>query len=284
MACGVPVVAFDNPWGHWLLRDGETACCPGGPWTAWPTIWSGCAVMRYCAESWPRVVSPTSPLGMTTGTPHSLASMTGCATRGLESVTADRLGVLLITPQPLGPRMAGPAIRTLELAAALARDGRGGPVTVVSLSGVDRAASGVALTTAESPRDLRRLVEAVAAVVIQGDVLGLHPWLVEEDVPLVVDAYDPYHLEQLEQARPLGPRQRRAVVRDCVRSLNIQLARADLVLCASPRQRSLWIGHLAALGRINPPRTTAHPTCRLSWPWFPSACRAIHHRHVIVRC
>jgi Glycosyltransferase len=25
MACGVPVVAFDNPWGHWILRDGENA-------------------------------------------------------------------------------------------------------------------------------------------------------------------------------------------------------------------------------------------------------------------
>jgi glycosyltransferase involved in cell wall biosynthesis len=25
MACGVPVVAFDNPWGHWLLRDGENS-------------------------------------------------------------------------------------------------------------------------------------------------------------------------------------------------------------------------------------------------------------------
>lgn len=23
MACGVPLVAFDNPWGHWILRDGE---------------------------------------------------------------------------------------------------------------------------------------------------------------------------------------------------------------------------------------------------------------------
>ncbi len=23
MACGVPVVAFDNPWGYWILRDGE---------------------------------------------------------------------------------------------------------------------------------------------------------------------------------------------------------------------------------------------------------------------
>jgi GT2 family glycosyltransferase/glycosyltransferase involved in cell wall biosynthesis len=25
MASGVPVVAFDNPWGHWLLRDGENS-------------------------------------------------------------------------------------------------------------------------------------------------------------------------------------------------------------------------------------------------------------------
>ena len=25
MACGVPIVAFDNPAGHWLLRDGENS-------------------------------------------------------------------------------------------------------------------------------------------------------------------------------------------------------------------------------------------------------------------
>jgi glycosyltransferase involved in cell wall biosynthesis len=25
MACGVPVVAFDNPWGHWILKDGENS-------------------------------------------------------------------------------------------------------------------------------------------------------------------------------------------------------------------------------------------------------------------
>lgn len=25
MACGVPLVAFDNPWGHWILRDGENS-------------------------------------------------------------------------------------------------------------------------------------------------------------------------------------------------------------------------------------------------------------------
>lgn len=25
MSCGAPVVAFDNPWGHWILRDGENS-------------------------------------------------------------------------------------------------------------------------------------------------------------------------------------------------------------------------------------------------------------------
>jgi glycosyltransferase involved in cell wall biosynthesis len=25
MACGVPVVAFDNSWGHWILKDGENS-------------------------------------------------------------------------------------------------------------------------------------------------------------------------------------------------------------------------------------------------------------------
>jgi glycosyltransferase involved in cell wall biosynthesis len=163
-----------------------------------------------------------------------------------------RSGVLLITPEPLADRMAGPAIRALELGRALARDRRSGPVSVVSLARAERSDAEVALTVATDASSLRRLVATAAVVVIQGDVLGLHPWLAEESLPIVVDAYDPYHLEQLEQARPLGEAERRAVVRDCIRSLNTQLARADLVLCASGRQRSLWLGHLAALGRINP--------------------------------
>jgi glycosyltransferase involved in cell wall biosynthesis len=158
----------------------------------------------------------------------------------------------MITPEPLAERMAGPAIRALELGRALARDGRAGPVSVVSLARAERSDPEVTLAVAADASALRQLVGTTAVVVIQGDVLGLHPWLADEPVPLVVDAYDPYHLEQLEQARSLGETERRAVVRDCVRSLNTQLARADLVLCASERQRALWLGHLAALGRINP--------------------------------
>ena len=148
--------------------------------------------------------------------------------------------------------MAGPAIRCLELARALARSGRVGPVTVASLTSAQLSDEAVRVLAATGADELRAAVAGVGSVVVQGDVLGLHPWLAEVDIPLVVDAYDPFHLEQLEQAKELGEARRRAVVRDCVRSLNRQLTRADLVLCASVRQRALWTGHLAALGRVNP--------------------------------
>ncbi|MGY1824788.1 glycosyltransferase [Blastococcus sp. SYSU DS0541] len=148
--------------------------------------------------------------------------------------------------------MAGPAIRTLELARTLAAEPVIGAVTVASLSEVGISDPAVQLTAARDRAHLRELVRSAGSVVVQGDVLGLHPWLAESDVPLVVDAYDPFHLEQLERTRGLGEGARRAVVRDCITALNVQLSRADLVLCASRRQRALWLGHLAALGRVNP--------------------------------
>jgi glycosyltransferase involved in cell wall biosynthesis len=161
-------------------------------------------------------------------------------------------GVLLVTPEPLSLRMAGPAIRCLELGRALAGSGRVGPVVVASLTAADLVDHAVDVVLAGDAAVLRRLVSAAGSVVVQGDVLGLHPWLVDVDVPVVVDAYDPFHLEQLEQGRALGEARRRGVVRDAVRALDVQLARADFVLCASERQRAMWIGHLAALGRVNP--------------------------------
>jgi glycosyltransferase involved in cell wall biosynthesis len=148
--------------------------------------------------------------------------------------------------------MAGPAIRCLELGRALARSGRVGPVVVASLTDADLTDGAVDVVLAADAGALRRLVSEAGSVVVQGDVLGLHPWLVDVDVPLVVDAYDPFHLEQLEQGRVLGEARRRGVVRDAVRALDVQLARADFVLCASERQRAMWTGHLAALGRVNP--------------------------------
>jgi glycosyltransferase involved in cell wall biosynthesis len=148
--------------------------------------------------------------------------------------------------------MAGPAVRCLELGRALARSGRVGPVSVVSLTVADLPDAGLPILCASDAVTLGALAEGAGSVVIQGDVLGMRPELAEVDVPIVVDAYDPFQLEQLEQAKALGEARRRAVVRDAGRALDRQLGRADFVLCASGRQRALWLGHLGALGRLNP--------------------------------
>jgi glycosyltransferase involved in cell wall biosynthesis len=68
----------------------------------------------------------------------------------------------------------------------------------------------------------------------------------------VADAYDPMHLEMLEQGREQPRATWELLVRSRTALLNQQLGRADLVLCASERQRTLYLGQLAALGRITP--------------------------------
>ena len=75
--------------------------------------------------------------------------------------------------------MAGPAIRCLELGRALARTGRTGPVTVASLTAATLADPDVEVVAAADAAVLRKLVARVGSVVVQGDVLGLHPWLAD---------------------------------------------------------------------------------------------------------
>ena len=82
--------------------------------------------------------------------------------------------------------------------------------------------------------------------------MASYPWLKESSKILVVDIYDPFHLEGLEQAKDLGEDQRLAVFRNSVATLNDQLLRGDLLLCASAKQRDFWLGQLSALGRLNP--------------------------------
>jgi glycosyltransferase involved in cell wall biosynthesis len=121
----------------------------------------------------------------------------------------------------------------------------------VSTSSCDRAGDGfrTAYTTWD---DLRGHVGWADVVVMQGYLLGSVPWLVDEDVVLVCDLYDPLHLEQLEQARDGDPVEYRAAVAGAVNTLNDQVVRGDFFLCASERQRDFWLGHLGAAGRLNP--------------------------------
>lgn len=157
--------------------------------------------------------------------------------------------VWVSTTDPLGARVAGPGIRARELARGLHAAGHS---VVLTTSG------GLAADLPPEPFEVRALGDAVGlarsvdAVVAQGALLDLHPGVADVDVPYAADLYDPVHLESLETSRGDSPVHRRLTARARVASVSRQLLRADLVLCASQRQRDLWTGHLAALGRVNP--------------------------------
>ncbi len=167
---------------------------------------------------------------------------------GIDDLFVSRQRILVVTGEPLQTRMAGPAIRAWEIAKSLMTEH---DVRLVSTSGADVPGAGFDVEFAAGPK-LRVLTDWADVIVFQGFLLEAAPWLVESSKVLVADVYDPIHLEQLEQARDLGPQGRTASVHETTRILNEQLRRADFVLCASDKQRDFWLGQLASQGRVNP--------------------------------
>jgi glycosyltransferase involved in cell wall biosynthesis len=159
-----------------------------------------------------------------------------------------RQKILIITDDAIGASMAGPAIRAWNIAILLAEHHD------VRLASTRRAA-------ASSPHfavcdgsggNLGGLAAGQDIIVLQGFTLRTHPWLLEVGAKLVIDLYDPIHLEILEGSQDAPPAQRTAMMGVGLEALNIQLENGDFFLCATERQRDLWLGYLSALGRVNP--------------------------------
>jgi GT2 family glycosyltransferase/glycosyltransferase involved in cell wall biosynthesis len=167
---------------------------------------------------------------------------------GLAEHFTARQRILVVTGEPLLEKMAGPAIRAWEIARALAGEH---DVWLASTGGC-KATSQEFRVSSEWGDGLRSALGWADVVVFQGFLLEVAPWLVATSKILVADLYDPMHLEQLEQAKELPLGERELAVAEATRVLNETIARADFMLCASPKQRDFWLGQLAAQGRINP--------------------------------
>lgn len=162
--------------------------------------------------------------------------------------------VLIVTGSEIGVRMAGPAIRAVAMARVLSSDGH--DVVLATTSTLDtNFSSGPFRVTSVRPGDATAfagLERDAQMIVFQGHAMEQFTVLTTTDRVVVADAYDPMHLEMLEQGREQPRATWDMLVRSRVILLNQQLTRADLVLCASERQRSFYLGQLAALGRISP--------------------------------
>jgi GT2 family glycosyltransferase/glycosyltransferase involved in cell wall biosynthesis len=160
-----------------------------------------------------------------------------------------RSRVLVLTPDTLTSRLAGPGIRALHIAQALAPEHE---VVLATTAGGDLTRPDVQVRTVTTQPAMAELERWADVIVFQGDLMQKYPVLRTTTKPVVVDMYDPFHLEQLEQAKDLGESRRRDVVQTATAVLNEQLVRGDFFLCASAKQRDFWLGQMAALGRLNP--------------------------------
>jgi len=172
--------------------------------------------------------------------------------------------VVILTGDPVGAAMAGPAIRAWNMAVELQRHGHDTRIVSTSDSTEPGLRQGVTLAHVRpgDDRAFREHERWAEVIVFQGYGLGQFDSLRRTDRYLVADVYAPMHLEALEQGRDLPEATwslRVATARD---SLSDQLRRADLVLCASERQRLLYLGHLAALGRVSPTTYAGDPELR----------------------
>jgi GT2 family glycosyltransferase/glycosyltransferase involved in cell wall biosynthesis len=166
----------------------------------------------------------------------------------VNEIFGERRRILVATGDVLEEKMAGPAIRAWQIASALSREHDVELVTTSTCT-LDHPRFRVRRL---SGRDFPRAVDWCDVLVVQGHLLHQHPVLRHNHKVVVVDLYDPFHLEVLELARGQNPEDRLFVSRSSTEVLNEQLERGDFFLCASEKQRDFWLGHLASVGRINP--------------------------------
>lgn len=165
--------------------------------------------------------------------------------------------IAVITPEPVAAQMAGPAIRAWHMADLLAAEHE---VRLLSTASAERVSTTFAVGTIDevSAADARRWADVV---ITHPGIVRTHPAVATPGQALVVDVYDPFHLENLESdGSPLDARQ--ANVEHLTSVINDALRRGDFFLCASEPQRDFWIGALTALGRVNPATYDRDPTLR----------------------
>jgi glycosyltransferase involved in cell wall biosynthesis len=165
-----------------------------------------------------------------------------------------RTAVLVVSAEPVGAAMAGPAIRAAELARALAAE-----CDVTLAAPAPSSLPGLRLLEAGMAD-----VEALVTAARQHDVVvaqELPPTALERiaggPTRLVFDLYNPIVVEVIEAVAHRSRRAQRRIRSAIAARTLAQAAAADLILCANERQRDLWVGGLALHGLIDDPELVA---------------------------
>jgi hypothetical protein len=167
--------------------------------------------------------------------------------------------LLIICHETIGSKMAGPAVRCLEMARALAKYA---DITLAALGPPEVDGAGFRVIGYQSFQDLQPAINAAGVVLALGQLVSRIERLRQLDRPLIVDWYDPFEIEKLAMGTAVNAEYWPLVDRESHDDLYLQARAGDFYLCASERQRDLWLGALLASGRINMATYTADPSLR----------------------
>jgi len=173
--------------------------------------------------------------------------------------------ILIITLEPISKKMAGPAIRAMELGKAIASEFSVtvfSPVDVTDVEPLPQTdLANFQFVAGGGRKKLQELAEGASTIFLQANVLKPYPFLAEMNKYLIVDLYDPYLFSVLVQYKDDNV-QASSSYRLMHKVLEKHMLAADLAVCASERQRDYWLGRFCALGRINPAMYQFDPSLR----------------------
>jgi glycosyltransferase involved in cell wall biosynthesis len=159
--------------------------------------------------------------------------------------------------------MAGPGIRYLHFARELAKSH---DVTLVVPNQDTGHAEGFFLVGKSDVRrrEFRKVLRAADVVVAQQLGPIAMSYLARLDAKTIYDLYVPVATENLplHAGEDVRPTYRRLAYRSNVAVQRLALAAGDAFICASERQRDLWLGTLSAIGRIDIDRYADDPSLR----------------------
>lgn len=159
--------------------------------------------------------------------------------------------VILFSPASVGKTMAGPAIRTWEFAQILSKKHE---VAIVSPTPSDIQHHAIRIYSKTDPK-WKEQTKTSNVIITQQVPLELAWMAKRHGIKILLDAYTPTSLELLEiyKTHPLY-RFRKKFHSDDVARLLFSFQMADRFICASEKQRDLWLGFLLSGGLVTLPR------------------------------
>lgn len=156
--------------------------------------------------------------------------------------------ILVYSQDTIGTSMAGPGIRYWEFAKALSRKHK---VTLAAPNTPDVKSSEFTIVSYKD-KAIGNFLEGYDAIIAQSISPTMAYVARRNKTRIILDYYDPILLENLEVFRNQDIEEQRTKNLRYLAELQLSLTVADSVICASQKQRDLWVGSLMALNRITP--------------------------------